>query len=51
MSKRSLLAAIILTLPLGIGSAAASDEGAAPAKDETVADVVCPLIDASARHR
>ena len=46
MSKRLILAALALALPFG---AAAAANSADPAKEETVADVVCPLIDASAR--
>ena len=46
MPKRLILAATALALSLSAGWAA---DTAPPAKDETVADVVCPLIDASAR--
>ena len=49
MSKPSLLAALAVVLRLGVGSAAGAPETAPPGQQETVADVVCPLIDASAR--
>ncbi len=48
MSKRSILAAIALVAPLG-GLAAAGENGAAAGKDESVADSICRVIEASAR--
>jgi len=47
--KAIVHATIAVALALAVGSAAASADSAAPTKEETVADVVCPLIDASAR--
>jgi hypothetical protein len=49
MSKLSHLAALALVLSLGAGPAMAAVKNAPAGKQETVADVVCPLIDASAR--